>query len=99
MPRKIDHHHIACSAQLFDRLAQRCIAWRIRRQHTMLRSARRHQPRELPQIQAETRCWTRAAEGFTDLIIAPAERDRVRMAACISGEYDSTVIVIAAQLG
>src|SRR5258705_2604388 len=91
VPRKPYHDDLARGSQLADRRGEPRIAGVRRANGGRLRPVRRG-PREIAHGHAESRRGPGASEPPPDLVVTPAERDRVGHARCIGRENPSAVV-------
>src|SRR2546422_11385019 len=75
--RKPDHDDLPGGSQLADRSGEPRII-RIRRTNGGRFRLVRRSAREIAQVHAESGCRPRASECLPDLVVTPAQRDRVR---------------------
>ncbi|MDP2867835.1 MAG: hypothetical protein Q8O08_03345, partial [Methyloversatilis sp.] len=78
MTRQVDHHDFAGVTQCANSLHQRGIMT-MRRPDARPPFKLRRLPRQLSQVQAEPGRRTRTAETPSNFIVAPAERNRLRL--------------------
>src|SRR5260370_1364200 len=95
--RKRGHDNLPRGSQLADRRGEARVVGAGRTNGGRLRSVRRN-PREIAQVHAESRRGPSAPECLSDLVVTPAERDRVGPARCISRKHHSAVVVISAKV-
>src|SRR5260221_12877831 len=94
VPRKPYHDDLARGSQLADRRGEARIAG-VRRANCGRPRLVRRDPREIAQVHAESRRRPGASERLPDLVVTPAERDRVGHARCIGREHHTAVVVIS----
>src|SRR2546425_9416150 len=95
--RKPDHDDLPGGSQLADRSGEPRII-RIRRTNGGRFRLVRRSAREIAQVHAESGCRPRASECLPDLVVTPAQRDRVSHARRIGRKHHSAVIVISAKI-
>src|SRR5882762_11661794 len=95
--RKPDHDDLPRGSQLADRRGEPRIGGVRRANGGRLRLVRRN-PREIAQVHAESRRGPGASERLPDLVVTPAERDRVGHPRCIGRKHHSAVVVISAKV-
>src|SRR5258706_12091377 len=95
--RKPDHDDFARGSQLADRRGEPRIGG-VRRANGGRSRLVRRDPREIAQIHAESRRGPGASQRLPDLVVTPAERDRVGHARCIGRKHHSPVVGISAEV-
>src|SRR6266705_2291294 len=84
-------------SQLADRGGEPRIV-RVRRTNCGRFRLVRRSAREIAQVHAESRCRARAPECLADLVVTPAQRDRVGHARRIGRKHDPAVVMISAKV-
>src|SRR6267143_2201991 len=95
--RKPDHGDLPGGSQLADRGGEPRII-RIRRTNGGRFRLVRRSARKIAQVHAESRCRPRASECLPDLVVTPAQRDRVGHARSIGRKHHPAVVVISAKI-
>ena len=96
--QQINHHRITRRAQLRDLVVQGTII-QTRRAYGRFDLLRRQKPVQLAQVHAESGRRSRASEALAEVIISPAQSDRIVAAGMVCGKHHTAVIVVTAQVG